>query len=125
MNPKMFNSFVDGTKSAIEMAAVANATGLEPQPRGLSFFPCGTHDLPTVLRPREEGGELERDGTVEVISDLERDGRRVFGDLRQGVYVTFRAPSDYTRACFGQYGVTCDPSGSIAALWRPFHLTGL
>ena len=75
MNPKMFNSFVDGTKSSIEMAAVANATGLEPQARGLSFFPCGTHDLARVLRPESMGGQLERDGTVEVISDRERDGR--------------------------------------------------
>jgi predicted homoserine dehydrogenase-like protein len=125
MNPKMFNSFVDGTKSSIEMAAVANATGLLPQSRGLSFFPCGTHDLARVLRPAAMGGQLEREGTVEVISDQERDGRKVVGDLRQGVYVTFRAPTAYTAACFHQYGVTVDPSGTIAALWRPFHLIGL
>jgi predicted homoserine dehydrogenase-like protein len=125
MNAKMFNSFVDGTKSAIEMCAVANATGLDPQQRGLSFFPCGTHDLPAVLRPASMGGELERAGTVEVISDRERDGRPVRNDLRQGVYVTFRAPSAYAAACFAQYGVTIDPSGEIAALWRPFHLIGL
>jgi len=125
MNPKMFNSFIDGTKSAIEMAAIANATGLEPQARGLGFFPCGVHDLPYVLRPQEMGGQLEHAGTVEVISDLERDGRHVVGDLRQGIYVTFRAPGAYTRACFRQYGVTVDPSGEIAALWRPFHLIGL
>jgi predicted homoserine dehydrogenase-like protein len=125
MNPKMFNSFVDGTKSAIEMAAVANATGLEPQSRGLSFFPCGTHDLARVLRPEAIGGQLEREGTVEVISDLERDGRHVHGDLRQGVYVTFRAPTGYAAACFHQYGLTTDPSGEIAALWRPVHLIGL
>lgn len=125
MNPKMFNSFIDGTKSAIEMAAVANATGLEPQPRGLGFFPCGTQDLPTILRPESAGGLLQRDGTVEVISDLERDGRPVFGHLRQGVYVTFRAASDYVRACFAQYHVTTDPEREVAALWRPFHLIGL
>ena len=125
MNPKMFNSFVDGTKSGIEMAAVANATGLEPQDRGLSFFPCGTHDLARVLRPAHAGGQLERDGTVEVISDLEHDGRHVHGDLRQGVYVTFRAPTDYAAACFHQYGLSTDPGGEVAALWRPFHLIGL
>jgi predicted homoserine dehydrogenase-like protein len=125
MNAKMFNSFVDGTKSAIEMCAVANATGLDPQERGLSFFPCGTHDLPAMLRPASMGGELERAGTVEVISDRERDGRPVHNDLRQGVYVTFRAASAYAAACFAQYGVTIDPSGEIAALWRPFHLIGL
>ncbi|HEX5794333.1 MAG TPA: hypothetical protein VFY19_00720 [Geminicoccaceae bacterium] len=125
MNAKMFNSFVDGTKSAIEMCAVANATGLAPQERGLSFFPCGTHDLAAVLRPASIGGQLERAGTVEVISDRERDGRRVHNDLRQGVYVTFRAPSAYSAACFAQYGVTIDPGGEVAALWRPFHLIGL
>jgi predicted homoserine dehydrogenase-like protein len=125
MNPKMFNSFVDGTKSGIEMAAVANATGLEPQGRGLSFLPCGVHDLARVLRPEAAGGQLEREGTVEVVSDLERDGRHVHGDLRQGVYVTFRAPTDYAAACFAQYGVTTDPSGEVAALWRPVHLIGL
>jgi predicted homoserine dehydrogenase-like protein len=125
MNPKMFNSFVDGTKSGIEMAAVANATGLEPQSRGLSFFPCGTHDLARVLQPEGEGGQLEREGTVEVISDRERDGRHVHGDLRQGVYVTFRAPTEYAAACFAQYGVITSGSGAIAALWRPFHLIGL
>jgi predicted homoserine dehydrogenase-like protein len=125
MNPKMFNSFVDGTKSGIEMAAVANATGLEPQGRGLSFFPCGVHDLARVLRPEAGDGQLEREGTVEVVSDLERDGRHVHGDLRQGVYITFRAPTDYAAACFAQYGVTTDPSGEVAALWRPVHLIGL
>jgi predicted homoserine dehydrogenase-like protein len=125
MNPKMFNSFVDGTKSAIEMAAVANATGLAPQPRGLSFFPCGTHDLATVLRPADVGGRLERSGTVEVVTDLERDGRRVINDLRQGVYVVFQAPNVYSAACFRQYGLSTDPSGTIAALWRPVHLIGL
>jgi predicted homoserine dehydrogenase-like protein len=125
MNPKLFNSFIDGTKSGIEMGAVANATGLEPQGRGLSFFPCGTHDLATVLRPAAAGGHLERDGTVEVISDRERDGRQVHNDLRQGVYVTFRAPGPYSAACFAQYGLTTDPSGEIAALWRPVHLIGL
>ena len=125
MNPKMFNSFLDGTKSAIEMAAVANATGLEPQSRGLGFPPCGVDHLPYTLRPAVIGGQLEHAGTVEVISDLERDGRPVARDLRWGVYVTFAAPTDYARACFAQYGATTDPSGEIAALYRPVHMIGL
>jgi predicted homoserine dehydrogenase-like protein len=54
-NSQMFNSFLDGTKSAIEMAAVANATGLTPAPEGLSFPPCGVDDLPRVLKPRIPG----------------------------------------------------------------------
>ena len=51
MNPKMFNSFLDGTKSAIEMAAVANACELGVPEDGLEFPPCGVDDLPFVLRP--------------------------------------------------------------------------
>ena len=97
MNPQMFNSFLDGTKSAIEMAALANACDLAVPEDGLGFPPCGVDDLPCVLRPRAAGGVLDREGMVEVVSSLERDGRPVFRDLRWGVYVVLEAPNDYTR----------------------------
>src|SRR6185312_5288986 len=125
MNAQMFNSFLDGTKSAIEMAAVANATGLTPAPDGLGFPPCGVDDLPRVLRPASDGGQLHHKGQVEVISSLERDGRPVFRDLRWGVYVVFEAPSDYVQRCFSEYGLVTDPSGRYAALYKPYHLIGL
>jgi predicted homoserine dehydrogenase-like protein len=125
MNPKMFNSFLDGTKSAIEMAAVANATGLGVPTDGLAFPPCGTENLATVLRPAEEGGALRLRGQVEVVSSLERDGRPVTNDLRWGVYVVVEAPTEYTRSCFRDYGMAPDPSCSYAAMYRPYHLVGL
>ena len=128
MNPQMFNSFMDGTKSAIEMAAVANATGLAAPDRGLAFPPCGVDDLPQGLRPGQQGGEggqLERSGQVEVVSSLERDGRPVFRDLRWGVYVVFEAPNDYAARCFREYGLVTDGSGRRAALYKPYHLIGL
>lgn len=125
MNPQMFNSFLDGTKSAIEMAAVANATGLTPAPDGLAFPACGVHDLPHVMRPRTEGGSLHHKGQVEVISSEERDGRHVVGDLRWGVYVVFEAPSEYVRACFDEYGLVTDSTGAYSTLWKPYHLIGL
>ena len=125
MNPQMFNSFLDGTKSAIEMAALANATGLTPAPGGLAFPPCGVDDLPHVLRPRTEGGQLEHAGQVEVVSSLERDGRPVFRDLRWGVYVTFKAATDYVERCFREYGLVTDDSGRYAAMYKPYHLIGL
>jgi predicted homoserine dehydrogenase-like protein len=128
-NARMFNSFLDGTKSAIEMAAVANATGLTPSPDGLAFPPCGVDDLPRILRPSAEGGRLHHAGQVEVISSLERDGRPVFRDLRWGVYVTFRAGDtvgeDYVRRCFGEYGFSTDPSGRYSAMYKPYHAIGL
>jgi predicted homoserine dehydrogenase-like protein len=112
----MFNSFLDGTKSGIEMAAVANATGLMPPPDGLGFPPCGTHEMAELLRPA---------GQVEVVSSLHRDGTLVGNDLRWGVYVLFEAPNDYTARCFKEYGVVTDASGRMSALYRPFHLIGL
>ena len=125
MNPQMFNSFLDGTKSAIEMAAVANATGLSPAAGGLTFPPCGTPDLARLLRPRTDGGRLDLKGTVEVISSEHRDGRPVPSDLRWGVYVTFEAAGDYTARCFGEYGISTGDDGRYAALYRPYHLIGL
>ncbi len=125
LNPRMFNSFLDGTKSAIEMAAVSNATGLTPAPEGLLFPPCGVDDLARVLRPREAGGALHHAGQVEVVSSLERDGRPVFRDLRWGVFVTFEAGTDYVERCFSEYGLVTDPGGRYTATYKPFHLIGL
>lgn len=124
-NAQMFNSFLDGTKSGIEMAAVANAAGLTPAPSGLEFPPCGVDDLARVLRPRSAGGHLHHAGQVEVISSLERDGRPVFRDLRWGVYVTFSAEHEYVRRCFQEYGIVTDPSGEYASMYKPSHLIGL
>ena len=125
MNPQMFNSFLDGTKSALEMAAVANATGLTPPPDGLAFPPCSARSLPRVLQPSNEAGALHHAGQVEVVSSLNRDGSPVEDDLRWGVYVVFEAPNDYTARCFAEYGVVTDASGRRSALYRPFHLIGL
>ena len=125
MNPQMFNSFLDGTKSAIEMVAIANACALDLPSQGLLFPPCGVDDLARVLRPKSAGGQLEKSGMVETISSLERDGRPVFRDLRWGVYVVLEAPNDYAAACFRQYGLPTDDSGRYAAMYKPFHLIGL
>ena len=125
MNSKMFNSFLDGTKSALEMAAIANACDLQTPSDGLAFPPCGMDDLAHVLRPRDAGGQLECKGQVEVVSSLERDGRPVYKDLRWGVYVVLEAPNDYAAACFRQYGMNTDASGRYSAMFKPFHLIGL
>ena len=125
MNPQMFNSFLDGTKSAIEMCAIANACDLNVPAAGLAFPPCGADDLAQVLRPIATGGALEADGMVEVVSSLQRDGAEVERDLRWGVYVVLKAQNDYAARCFRQYGLTTDTSGQYAAMYKPFHLIGL
>jgi predicted homoserine dehydrogenase-like protein len=124
-NARMFTSFLDGTKSAVEMAAVCNATGLEPQGRGLGFPAAGADQLAAVCIPQEDGGVLERSGTVEVVSCLERDGAPVERDFRFGVFVTFAAPSALTAEWFAAYGLQTDATGRFAALYRPYHLVGL
>jgi predicted homoserine dehydrogenase-like protein len=124
-NAQMFNSFLDGTKSAIEMAAVANATGLQPASNGLQFPACGVDDLPRLLKPKADGGVLQHRGQVEVVSSLERDGRPVFRDLRWGVYITFAAGSNYVQKCFKEYGLITDDTGEYTAMYKPYHLIGL
>lgn len=125
LNPKMFNSFLDGSKPAIECTAVANATGLEVPSDGLSYPPASIADIPVVTRPREEGGQLERKGMVEVISSLERDGRVIPYDIRMGVWVTVEAETDYIRHCFEEYNAHTDPSGRYFTLYKRWHLIGL
>jgi predicted homoserine dehydrogenase-like protein len=125
-NPKMFNSFLDGTKSAIEMTAVANAVGLLPDVPGMHFPPAGTHELAEILKPAAEGGILQSGGgAVEIVSSLHRDGSSVLNDLRWGVYVVFTSDNPYSRKCFTEYGLLTDKSGQYAALYRPSHLIGM
>ena len=124
-NPQMFNSFLDGSKSAIEMCAVANSSGLVPQQCGLQFPPVDIDELADVLKPKSEGGILEHSGTVEVIASENRDGSPVTRDLRWGVYVVFKAPTTYVERCFQEYGMKTDASGRYSALYRPYHFIGL
>ncbi|MFL5063907.1 MAG: NAD(P)H-dependent oxidoreductase [Xanthobacteraceae bacterium] len=125
INPKMFNSFVDGTKSGIEMTAVCNATGLEPQSEGLGFPPATRFELAQVCKPRAAGGTLEKAGVTEVVSSVTRDGSDVPHHLALGTYVVIEGDSEYARRCFQEYHLLPDQSGRYAALYRPIHMIGL
>ena len=125
INPKMFNSFIDGTKSGIEMTAVCNATGLVPQSNGLSFPPASRFELADVCKPRSEGGALEKKGVTEVVSSLTRDGKDVPHHLAMGTYVVVESDSPYAGQCFVEYNCLPDKSGQYAALYRPTHMIGL
>ena len=124
-NPKMYNSFTDGTKAAIEMAAVANATGLDCPDDGLAFYPTGLHDLTNVFKPIANGGRLPKKGLLDIAASREPDGREVYNNICYGMFVTFKAPNEYSRDCFRQYGLLTDSSGWYASMWRPFHMIGL
>ena len=125
LNPKMFNAFLDGSKPAIESAAIANATGLEAPSNGLSFPPGSIDDVPTLMRPKSEGGCLERKGMVEVVSSITLDGKPVPYDIRKGVWVCFEGDTEYIRRCFEEYKVVTDPTGRYMSLYKRWHLIGL
>ncbi len=125
LNPKMFNAFLDGSKPAIESAAIANACGLDVPSDGLAFPPGGVDDIPSLMRPKSEGGELERKGMVEVISCITRDGTPIPHDIRKGVWVCFEADTEYLKNCFEEYKVVTDPSGRYMCLYKRWHLIGL
>ncbi|MFY9237920.1 MAG: flagellar biosynthesis protein FlgA [Roseovarius sp.] len=125
LNPKMFNSFLDGTKPAIESAAISNATGLNAPTNGLTYPPGAIDDIASLMRPRDAGGVLEEAGMVEVISSFAPDGTLIPNDIRQGVWVVVKATSDYVKNCFEEYMVSTDDSGLYYCNFKRFHLIGL
>ena len=125
MNPKMFNSFVTGDKSSIEMAAVANASGLKCPVNGLTYPPVGVYDIANKLRPKDKGGHIDHEGQVEVISSIDRKKIKIENDLRWGVYIVIKAQNNYVKNCFKEYGMVTDNSGEYSAIWRPYHYVGL
>ncbi len=125
MNPKMFNSFTCGDKSAIEMAAVANAANLKCPSKGLTFPPIGVYDIAKKMIPKSQGGLIDYEGQVEVISSIDREKKDVPNDLRWGVYIVIKAQNEYVKNCFKDYGMVTDKSGNYSAIWRPYHYIGL
>ena len=112
MNPKMLCSFVDGSKAMIEMAALANATGLEVSRRGMYGPRTTVPELASVFRPQSEGGVLDRAGVVDYCT----------GPVAPGVFVTVRTP-DPTVAAELSY-LQMGP-GPYFALYRPYHLASI
>src|SRR5260370_2646260 len=125
LNPKMFNSFLDGSKPSLETTAVCNATGLTPAPEGLLYPPGSVDEIPSLMRPRQEGGVLHHKGQVEVISSLRSDGTPIPYDIRFGGFVVFEGDTEYIRRCFAEYGIKTGPGGRYACMYKRWHLIGL
>jgi len=125
LNPNMHTSFRDGTKAAIEMAAVANAAGLVPSDDGLTFTPGNVEEIATICRPSSVGGVLAGEGSVDVMSSVTRDGMWIPFNTQEGVFVVVKATNDYVSGCFNEYPWHPDPTGQYAALYRPYHYVGL
>ncbi len=125
LNPKMFNSFLDGSKPAIESTAVCNSTGLKAAIGGLKFPPGSVEDIPNLMRTTQEGGILTEDSQVEVVSSLRHDGTEITYNIRQGVWVVYDSESDYVSRCFNEYHTLTDSSGRYGCIYKRWHLIGL
>jgi len=126
LNPKMFNSFLDGSKPAIESVAVCNATGLHAPKGGLTFPSGSIDDIPSLMKPKSFGGVLDSEGLVEVVSSLDQVTQKPINyDIRFGVWVVFEGDIEYIKRCFHEYGVKTDDTGKYACLYKRWHLIGL
>ena len=124
-NAQMFGSFLDGTKHSIEVVALANMTGLEPDVRGLHFPTAELREIPDVLASRAKGGILHREGAVEAVSAIHPDDTFVERSIRGGLFAVIDGPTPQINESLASYG---DITGMIigkrsgyAMIYRPQH----
>lgn len=112
MNPKMLTSFVDGSKAMIEMAALANTTGLGVSTRGMHGPPSTVETLHQTFALKQDGGVLDRPGVVDYCT----------GPVAPGVFVIVRTDDDYVNheMTYLQMG-----DGPYFTLYRPYHLASI
>lgn len=112
MNPKMLTSFVDGSKTMIEMAALSNATGLKVSKRGMHGPTTTVDQLASTFSSVEHGGLLERTGVVDY----------AMGPVAPGVFCTVYSDSQLVQE--GMDYLKMGP-GPVYAFYRPYHLANL
>ena len=111
-NPYMMASFVDGTKSMVEMACLSNATGLKPDCRGMHAVRANTGELLDILKLKKQGGILDNNGVVEF----------VIGDLAPGVFLVYTTKN---KILAEELKYLLMGSGPNYLLYRPYHLTSM
>jgi predicted homoserine dehydrogenase-like protein len=125
INLKMFNSFRDGTKAQIEMAALANAAGLVPDARGMHEPSVNLADIPRAFSLKEEGGLLHRHGVVELANSIAKDGKTMLDNpLKMGVFVVIRTEHPFTQEDLQSYNLHPGGNGNFL-LYRPYHLVAV
>jgi predicted homoserine dehydrogenase-like protein len=112
MNPKMLAAFQDGTKTMVEMAALANATGMVPDVPGMHGLQVDLDQLNRVYVPKADGGVLEHRGCVEYST----------GKVAPGVFVICTSPDARVRQDMKFVGMG---SGPYYLLYRPYHLCNI
>ncbi len=111
-DPYMMTSFVDGTKSMVEMACLSNATGLRPDCRGMHAVRANKGELLDILKTKKQGGILDNSGVVEF----------VIGDLAPGVFLVYTTKN---KILAEELKYLLMGSGPNYLLYRPYHLTSM
>ena len=113
MNPRMLVEFIDGSKTVVEMAAIANATGLVPDKPGMHGPKADRDQLARVLIPEKDGGVLSRKGVVDYT---------IGKGVAPGVFVIVEATHPRIIERMDDLHVGTGPYYSF---FRPYHLTSL
>lgn len=114
MNPRMLVEFVDGSKTMVEMSAIANATGLTLDIPGMHGPEATLATLDKVLVPKADGGVLSKKGVVDYTT-----GKGV----APGVFVV--AEMDHPRLRERMHDLKMGGKGPYYTFYRPHHLTSL
>jgi predicted homoserine dehydrogenase-like protein len=109
---KMMTSFVDGTKSMVEMACLSNATGLVPDCRGMHGPKANIRDIPSLLCSKRDGGILDNEGVVDF----------VIGDLAPGVFLVYSTKNKLVKDVIEYLNLGSGPNYLI---YKPYHLTSI
>jgi predicted homoserine dehydrogenase-like protein len=127
-NAQVFCSFLDGTKHSIEMAALANATGLSVDIRGMHFPAVDLRELPDVLCGTRHGGILQSEGVVEAVSAMRADETYVERNIRGGVFAVLQAPDNHAAESLATYGdiigMMIGKRSRHVLIYRPQHFVG-
>ncbi|MGN6585355.1 MAG: NAD(P)H-dependent oxidoreductase [Rhizobiaceae bacterium] len=113
MNVRMLVEFVEGSKTMVEMAAIANATGLVPDKPGMHGPKASLAELSKVLIPEKDGGCLSKAGCVDY---------SVGPGVAPGIFVV--ADMSHPRLSERMEDLKLG-EGPYFTFHRPFHLTSL
>jgi predicted homoserine dehydrogenase-like protein len=111
---RMYNTFLDGTKVAVELCAAANALGFPPDAGGIHMPETDRDGLLEALRPTEDGGRLERTGVIDAVTPT---------DANPSAFVVTEAKNEATQAYLSQrYNINTVDAGRYQIFHRPYHL---
>ncbi|MEM2864766.1 MAG: SAF domain-containing protein [Candidatus Bathyarchaeia archaeon] len=110
LNPAILVSFVDGTKTMVEMTVLSNATGLTPDVRGMHGPTARVEELGKIFKGKEAGGILDDEGVVDYVIGI-----------APGVFTVVDIPDEEVRSNLDYLKVG---EGPPYAFYRPYHLPG-